>query len=122
MNQYDFTKMSRKDIFEAKLKDAVLYFTYISSNKRASFLKFCEDAGLVELVGKNSGSLAYKVKTNFAYETMGNYRPVMYAAKVGDYLIFDLRSRPNEHIVQDMSDERAKEWFNEIMNGDKEDE
>ena len=119
---YDFTTMSRKDIFEAKLKNDVLHFAYISSNKRAPFLKFCEDAGLVELVGKNSGSLAYKVITNFAYETMGNYRPVMYAAKVGEYLIFDLRCRPNEHIVQEMNDERAKEWLNEIMNGGKEDD
>lgn len=113
--KYDFTTMSKKDIFEAKLKNDMLDFKYISSAKRATFLRFCESVGLLELVGTYKGHMAYKVLTAFTYETMGNYRVVTVTTKSGDHLIFNERSRPNAHVKQKF-DDSAKEWLNTIMN------
>lgn len=46
--EYDFTKMTEKDVFEMKLKDAVPDFGYISCKKRVPFLKFLVDNRFVE--------------------------------------------------------------------------
>lgn len=120
---YDFTTMTRKDIFEAKLKNDVLDFAYISSAKRARFLRFCQDAGLIKFVGEGRGSIAYKVLADFTYETMGRGRPyssLRYHAKARDFLVFDQRSRPNEHVLNRPNID-GKKWLEEIMEGEDDD-
>ena len=119
---YDFTTMSKKDIFEAKLKNDVLDFEYVSSAKRARFLRFCEDAGLIRFVAEGRGSIAYKVLSDFTYETMGRGRPYSssrYHAVAGDYLVFDQRSRPNEHVLQ--KNVNGKKWIEELKEGEDDD-
>ena len=46
--EYDFTKMTEKDVFEMKLKDVVPDFGYITNKKRFPFLKFLVDNNFVE--------------------------------------------------------------------------
>ena len=112
--------MTDKDVFEAKLKGNII-FGYISSAKRTRFLHFCENAKFIELVGRVRTHMAYKVKTDFSYRTMGRYHSETKVVKSGDYLIFDERSRPNQHVKQEHNNERAKEWLKVIMEGEDDD-
>lgn len=119
LNEYDFTRMSDKDVFEAKLKGNV-QFSYISSAKRTRFLHFCEKAGFIELVGRLRTHIAYKAKADFSYSTMGRYHAERKVVQQGDHLIFDERSRPNQHIKQEHNSAQAREWLNAIMEEIKE--
>lgn len=116
----DFTTMTDKDVFEAKLKGNIM-FGYISSANRTRFLHFCEKAKFIESVGRLRSHIAYKAKTDFSYSTMGRYHAETKVVKQGDYLIFDKRSRPNEHVKQEHNDQRAKEWLKAIMEGEDDD-
>ena len=120
LSEYDFTTMSDKDVFEAKLKGNVM-FGYISSANRTRFLHFCEKAGFIELVGRLRTHIAYKARTDFSYSTMGRYHPETKVVHQGDHLIFDERSRPNEHIKELHDDRYAKEWLDAIIKGEDDD-
>jgi len=114
MKEYDFTTMSRKDIFEAKLKGHIT-FGYISAAKRVKFLRFCADAGILEFVGETEGSVAYKVVTSFTYDTMGDYRPVTLTTRVGDYMIYNVHSRPNAHVKQEFGNDKKEMWLKSFL-------
>ena len=113
--------MSDKDVFSAKLKGNIM-FGYISSAKRKRFLQFCVKAGLIELVGSLRTHAAYKAKADFSYSTMWRYRPETKVVKQGDHIIFDERSRPNEHVKQVTNDiifdQWAKDWLDQIIKGE----
>ena len=103
--KYDFTTMTEKDMFECKLKGEVPDFGYITAAKRQPFLDFCIKFKLLEYVAEKGDDTGYKVLHEFSYRTMGgdrgsnrayNERTVM--AKVDDYIIYNRRSRPNNHI------------------------
>ena len=112
--EYDFTTMSDKDVFSAKLKGDIR-FGYISAAKRAKFLRFCADAGILKFIGEAEGSTAYKVVTSFVYSTMGDYRPVTLTTKVGDYMIYNVRSRPNAHVKEEFSNDKKEMWLKSFL-------
>ena len=112
--------MTDKDVFSAKLKGDIK-FGYISSAKRTRFIHFCMNAGLLELVGRLRTHVAYKAMADFSYRTMGRYHPETKVVQCGDHLIFDERSRPNEHVKQVHNDKYAKEWLDAIIDGEDDD-
>ncbi len=119
LNELDFTKMTDKDVFEAKLKGDVK-FGYISSAKRKRFLYFCENAGFIELAGRVRTHMAYRANTDFSYRTMGRYHSETKVVKQGDYLVFDERSRPNHHVKQEHNSEQSKKLLKMIMEHEEE--
>lgn len=101
----DFTTMTEKDMFECKLKGDVPNFGYITAAKRQPFLDFCIKFKLLEYVAEKDNDVGYKVLHEFAYRTMGGdknsnraYSERTIVTQVDDYLIFNRRSRPNDHI------------------------
>jgi len=120
--EYDYNTFTDKDMFEVKLKDIVPDFGYIASSKRAIFLKEMARLRFVVLIGSTNYNMGYKVLQSFAYETMGVYRPKMVVTEIDEYLIFDKRNRPNEHIKQNWSQDKKDEWLVALTDKGEDDE
>lgn len=116
IKDYNFCEFTIKDMFEAKLKGIIPDFGYISAAKRMAFLNHCTKLGFLDLLKDNDNELYYKVKHQFCYQTMGGYRPIAVISEVGDYMIFDQRSKPNKHIKQNWSEDKRDNWLAGLKN------
>ena len=111
LKDYDYNTFTNKDMFEVKLKDITPSFGYIAASKRIPFLTALVSLKFLEFMGDSDHTLGYKVLYSFAYESMGDYRPKMFVTAIGDYLLFDQRKLPNEHLKECWGEEQKQAFL-----------
>ena len=79
IKEYNFTKMTAKDIFEMKLKDAIPEFGYISGKMRIPFIEFLVEHRFIqrstEIVSDDKLYAHWMPLVDFRFSQMFGYGP-----------------------------------------------